>query len=212
MSWKLPLSNLKSSSRNTSRNTRMCINQSMPLVVIETFITFEYPQPSRVDLSKSRINHSATGTRRGFRWKETSRCHEIPHDLVRSGARVTVNSRNGTRLSTAPSFSPCVDDETDARRSRWGKSDRAPPRLVSLSYISRCASCVGRWQCTGGLAPDTPYVVTLSQPRGILSARACNSRSSLSSSPSRSLAIFSLSLSLSPPLPPLSSNDSLPAH
>lgn len=85
---------------------------------------------------------------------------------------------NGTRLSTAPSFPPL--EERGGDRSR----KVTPPQLVSLSpsRISPCASRVGRWQCTGGLAPDTPYAVTLSQPRGILlCTSACNSRTILPS-------------------------------
>lgn len=104
----------------------------------------------------------------------------VPHEILIARFLTVVRAcdrefANGTRLSTAPSFPPL--EERGGDRSR----KVTPPQFVSLSLspsrISPCASRVGRWQCTGGLAPDTPYAVTLSQPRGILlCTSACNSR------------------------------------
>lgn len=111
----------------------------------------------------------------------------VPRDF--SPRRVRACDRefaNGTRLSTPPSFPPRSRSEGAIVA---GKSRRRSSSLsLPLSYFSMCASRVGRWQCTGGLAPDTPYAVTLSQPRGILlctSVRVTRAPSSplLSSSP-----------------------------
>lgn len=110
-----------------------------------------------------------------------------PRFLTASGARLWPWIRERNQVIDATEFSPPLE-ERGGDRSRKVTPPQLSPVSLPLSYFSVCASRVGRWQCTGGLAPDTPYAVTLSQPRGILlctSVRVTRAPSSplLSSSP-----------------------------